>query len=187
VFLTGVARRPILVALAFAAGPAQAFSVESLEARYAEDSYRVVLEAVLDAPADRVQTVLTDFAAYAALDPRIRRSEVVARPAPGTVLLRTRVHACAGWFCRDVDRVEQVSVAGDSLTAVVVPEGSDFRRGETRTQWTPAGRRTRVRYEAQFALDFWVPALVARRLAVQSLRQSTLELFGNVEDLARER
>jgi hypothetical protein len=181
-----VARLAIAVALAFSVAQAQAFSVESIEARYAEGSYRVVLEAVLDAPADRVQTVLTDFAAYAALDPRIRGSEVVATPAPDTILLRTRVHACAGWFCRDVDRVERVSVADGSLTAVVVPERSDFTRGETRTRWAPAGGRTRIRYEAEFALDFWIPALVAR-LAVQSLRQSTLELFGNVEDRARGR
>jgi hypothetical protein len=44
---------------------------------------------------------------------------------------------------------------------------------------------TRVTYEAQFEPDFWVPSFIARQFAGHSLRESTLELFSNVEQRAR--
>jgi hypothetical protein len=179
-----VGRLALLVGLALCIGPARALDVAVLEARYEQGRYRVMLDAVVDAPAENVRSVLNDFAGYAQLDRRIRSSQVIGGQA-GQVLLKTRVHACAGWFCRDVNRVERVTLSDDALVAEVVPERSDFRGGDTRTEWGAVNGGTRIRYQARFTPDFWIPAILGRALVLRSLRESTLELFSNVEERAR--
>jgi len=44
-----------------------------------------------------------------------------------------------------------------------------------------------VTYQAEFVPDFWVPSVIGRRYAVRALKNSTLQLFDNVEKRARER
>jgi hypothetical protein len=156
-----------------------------IETGFEDGSYRVALRAVLDAPAEAVATVLTDFAHYHELDPRIRASEVLATSDTGEVLLHTRLEVCAGYFCRTVDRVERVTRGRTSLRAEVLPDRSDLRRGITQTRWRPAQARTRVQYSAEFEPGFWVPAFIGRGYSLRVLRESTLRLFANVEDRAR--
>lgn len=176
----------LLLALGLVSSPAQALSPVTLDATVAGGVYRVTLDAVIDAPIDRVAGVLVDFVGYAALDPRIRSSEVVGSTTDGASLLKTRIRACAAFFCRDIRRVERVTVSDGVLVATALPERSDVRRSVARTEWRAEGSRTRIRYEAEFVPDFWVPALVSRRYAAPMLRESVLQLFRNVEERARE-
>ena len=99
-----MSRSATLAALAIALLPAaaQALSVESLEASLSEGVYRVALVAQVDAPVEDVAAVLTDYAAYRLLDPRIRASTVLPSDDQGSELVRTVVRACAGLFCRNV-------------------------------------------------------------------------------------
>lgn len=173
------------LALFAAALPAHSLEVGVIETSFEDGSYRVALQAVLDAPVDAVAAVLTDFAGYRDLDPRIRESEVLDSTGAGEVLLRTRLEICAGYFCRTIDRVERVTRGRASLTAEVVPGRSDLRRGLTLTRWRSAQARTRVVYSAEFEPDFWVPAFIGRGYSLNVLRESTLELFANVESRAR--
>jgi hypothetical protein len=176
----------LLAWLQLAAWPAHALNPVTLDATVTGGVYRVTLDAVIDAPLDRVAGVLVDFVGYAALDPRIRSSEVVGSATDGASLLKTRIRACAGFFCRDIRRVERVTVSDGVLVATALPERSDVRRSVARTEWRAEGSRTRIRYEAEFVPDFWVPALVSRRYAAPMLRESVLQLFRNVEERARE-
>lgn len=180
-------RVAFLLALVARASSATALEIESLEAGVTDGRYYVQLEAVVAAPAERVAGVLSDYANYAALDPRIRASEVIGVTPDGQTLLRTRVRACAGPFCRTVQRTEQVTHEPDRLMARVVPEASDLRGGVTQMRWREEAGRTRVWYQADFEPAFWVPELVARRYASGELRRSVLQLFENVEERSRDR
>jgi hypothetical protein len=179
----------ILAGLAIALLPAaaQALSVESLEASLNGGVYRVALVARVDAPVEDVAAVLTDYAAYRLLDPRIRASTVLPSDDQGSELVRTVVRACAGLFCRNVERVERVERREGELLATVIPERSELRSGLTRTTWQAADEATSVTYQAEFVPDFWVPSVIGRRYAVRALKNSTLQLFDNVEKRARER
>jgi hypothetical protein len=162
-----------------------AMSVESLDASLTDGVYRISLQARLDAPVNRVADVLTDYPGYRRLDPDIRLSEVVDSPDGSTPLVRTRVRACAGWFCRNVERVERVDRGDHELVATVLPERSDLRSGVTRTTWQADGETTRITYHAEFVPGFWVPGFIGRHFAVDALKESTLAIFGNVEKRAR--
>ena len=174
---------------ALAALPAlgHALEVKAIDARVTDQRFHVQFEGVIDAPVERVVEVLTDYAGYAALDPRIRESRVIGTGAAGEVLLRTRIRACAGLFCRTVLRTEQVTRADDRLVAEVVASGGNVKQGITRTQWRGDGQATRLWYQADFQPAFWVPEVVARRYAAGSLRDSVVKLFANVEERARGR
>lgn len=176
----------LLLALGLVSSPARALSPVTLDATVAGGVYRVTFDAVIDAPIDRVGGVLIDFVGYAALDPRIRSSEVVGSAPDGAPLLKTRIRACAGFFCRDIRRVEHIVVGDRVLVATALPGRSDVRSSVARTEWQAEGSRTRIRYQAEFVPDFWVPALVSRRYAAPMLRESVLQLFRNVEERARE-
>ncbi len=176
----------LLAWLQLAAWPAHALSPLVLEVTVAAGIYRVKFDALLEAPVEGVGRVLQDYAGYAALDPRIRSSKVIGVAPDGASLLKTRIRACAAFFCRDVQRVERVTFDDGVLVAEALPERSDMRSSLARTEWQAAGDRTRVRYEAEFTPDFWVPAVVSRGYAGRMLRESVLELFENVEERARE-
>jgi len=175
----------------FAAGillgacPASALTVEKLVTEFRDGVYRVSFEAVLAAPPSKVAAILQDYSAYPSLDVRIRSSERLATEPGEAMLLRTRIHACEGLFCRNVTRVERVEAGPDTLVATVIPELSQLRRGLTRTTWQAQDGGTRISYEAEFEPDFWVPGFIGRQFAGHSLRESTLELFTNVERHAR--
>jgi hypothetical protein len=173
--------------LALVAGRCAALQLRGADATYADGVFRVTLEAVLDASPSGIESVLTDFRRYRSLDPRIESARLIAREADGSVLVRTRIHACAGIFCRHVDRVERVERRPGQLVATVVPGDSDMRRGVARTVWRPQGKGTLVVYEAEFEPDFWVPKFVGQGLATRALRESTLQMFRNVEREAHAR
>lgn len=177
----------VLAALAVCPRPAAALDVAALEASVTDHRFRVRLEAVVAAPVDRVARVLTDYAGYASLDPRIRTSEILSSTGAGQARIRTSIRACAAFFCRTVRRTEQVTQRGDRLVATVVPDGSDVRYGVTVTQWRGDPGGTRIWYQSEFEPGFWVPEIVARRYAAASLRDSARRLFENVEAKARVR
>lgn len=166
---------------------AYAMQVLRADAVYDNGVFRINFEALLAAPAAGVAAVLGDYSSYGKLDPRIRRVELLEFQPDGAVLMRTLIHACAGIFCRMVERVERVQRTQDSLVAEVAPERSDIRRGITRTRWRQEGAGTIVRYEADFEPDFWVPGFIAQRSGVKELRESTLRMFKSVEREANDR
>ena len=164
-----------------AANPARAFDVLSIEVTHAADVFHVRLEARLDAPVNAVEAVLRDYDRYPGLDPRIEEARVLERLAPDRVLLFTRLRACAGIFCRTIERVEEVEERRRELLAYAIPERSDLRAGSTHTVLTGRRGQTLVRYRSTFVPDFWVPDLIANGLAVRALEDATLALFRNVE------
>jgi hypothetical protein len=174
----------LLLAAQLAAPPARAMEVAVLDVVVAGDQYRIVFEALVDAPVERVAGVLTDYVGYVSLDPRIRSSEVIGVSLHGEPLVRTRIRACAAFFCRDVIRLERVTVGEGMLVAEAIPGRSDVRSSAS-TEWQPAGGRTRIIYKAEFTPDFWVPAIVSHGYAANQLRGSVRQLFENVEERAR--
>ncbi len=165
---------------------AYAIEVERADSHYKDREYRVELQLVLDAPAERVEAVLRDYANYPQLDNRILESNVLSRPDAATAMLYTKLRACSGLFCRTVKRVERVHESKFELLAVVVPEQSEVVSGRTHTLLQSVEGRTRVRYQTDVTPKFWVPGLIGRPLMLRTLREASLELFRHVEVRAKQ-
>lgn len=165
---------------------AQAFEIERVETKFQDKQYHLALTMLLDAPADRVASVLRDYPNYPNLDPRILEAKVLAHESPDAVLLYTKLHACFSFFCRNVKRVERVEESADDLHARVVPQqDSDVVSGETRTEWSQVGDRTRITYTTAIAPGFWIPAFIGRPIMLRTLREASIDLFRNVERQAK--
>ena len=166
---------------------AGAFTIEHSEARYVDKHFRYELVVTLDAPIDRVDEVLRNYADYPSLNHRILSSNVLDRPAADVVTLETTVEVCFGWFCRNVTRVERVQESKYKLLAVADPERSDVKFSETRSELSPGHHGvTRVKYETNVVPDFWLPPVGGRRMLLRKLETETRDLFMSVEEKARQ-
>lgn len=183
------ARRAVtfsLLALALNAVAAHAFEIERSEARYANKQYHYELIVTLDAPVERVETLLRDYERYPKLDERILQARVLERPAQNVVLLETMLRACFGPFCRNVKRLERVEESPHALAAITDASRSDVKFGETHTQLSAtADGRTRVSYRTSITPGFWIPSIVGRRWMLRTLEDATSDLFMNVEMRAK--
>src|SRR4051794_33813296 len=102
----------------FVSVPSHALTIEHEKASYNDKHYEFEMVALVDAPLDRVQSVLRDYESYKQLDPRILDARVLERPTSYVTILETTLHVCFGPFCRDVKRVERVEEAPLQLSAV---------------------------------------------------------------------
>lgn len=168
-------------------GVVHALEIEKIDSKFADKHYQLVLVTVIDAPLEKVQTILRDYTNYPKLDPRILEASVLGRPAPQELLLYTKLRACFGVICRNVKRVERVVEREHELQAVVLPEQSDATSGETLTVLTALGSRTRVSYSTKIAPGFWVPTVIGRPLMLRTLREASVDLFNHVEKQAQVR
>lgn len=180
------ARAFILIGAAFCACGAEAFTVERSAAHFADRRYHCELTVVLDAPIDRVERVLRDYEAYPELDERILDARVLDRPQENVAVLATTVRVCLGWFCRNVERIEQVVEAPHALASTVDPARSDVAFGESQTTLEPVEKSTRVTYQTSVRPGFWVPAIFGRRWMLSVLEDATMDLFRNVEKKAKQ-
>ncbi|HVF18141.1 MAG TPA: SRPBCC family protein [Steroidobacteraceae bacterium] len=166
---------------------ASAFEVQRAEAVFVDEEYRFEMTALLDASVDAVEPVLRDYEGYKALDPRILEARVIERdPAQHIATLETTLRACVGPVCRNVKRIERVEESPGGLIATTDAARSDMKLGETRmTLEKTEDGRTRVIYRTRLKPDFWIPALVARRIMLETLEDATIDLFRNVEKRAQ--
>lgn len=174
-------RAATLIAPLIVAADAAAFEVLHAQAHYRDKEYRVELDLILDAPPQQVESVLRDYDSYPKLDAGVLESRVIERVDAETVLLFTKLRACAGVFCRTVNRVERVQERPFELLATVIPEQSEVLSGNTHTVLQTIDARTRVRYTTAVSPKFWVPTFIGRPLMLRTLREASLDLFRNVE------
>lgn len=140
---------------------------------------------ILDAPPAAVRAALTDFDHLDRLTPAILESKLMHRDPKGAQVF-TRSRACAGWFCRELKKVEQVVVEGDSIVATALPEQSDVVMSVTRWRIAPAGAGTRVAWESSFDPRFMVPPLVGPALIKRALARESAVHAAAIEVRARE-
>lgn len=180
--------RLLLGAIAWVAAipsPASAMDVERLVVGEHGKAYFVEFEAVLDAPAQAVMAVLTDYSRYQSLDPRIAEARVIGEQ-DGAPLLYTRLRGCLGsWFCREMERIERISQSEGVLVAEAVPGRDDLASGLAETYIKAVGGRSHVRYRNEFEPSFWMPRWLVRKPMLATLESATRRMFASVETRAR--
>jgi hypothetical protein len=180
----GVGLAAILL-LAGVSNRVYAMDIRKVTTEYINGEYRLSMTATLNAPADRVETVLRDYARYNTLDSRILDAHVVARTGVDEVKLFTRIRVCFTFLCRNVDRTELVMEKPLELEATVVPQASDAERGATHTVLKSEGATTLVEYHTSIVPKFWVPALFGRSMMLRTLRDATTSMFEHIEKRAQ--
>jgi hypothetical protein len=154
-----------------------------------DDGYKIVFDAVIDAPASRVHKVLVDFANIGKINPDITDVSVgVAPTGRGEPRVRSVIESCVLFFCRHLVQVEDVTEPDpNTIVTTIVPGAGDFRSGSTLWRLTAEGpcTRTRLHYEATRVAGFWIPPLIGPWAVKSKMREQLEYSILAVERLAK--
>ncbi|MFQ5643922.1 MAG: hypothetical protein ACE5FQ_09500 [Thiogranum sp.] len=175
----------LLAGLLFSAA-AVAGQVYVASVSHQSGSYLVEVDTLVHMAEPQARVLLTDYENLGRVNPAIEVSEILLRRGPGDFRVRTVTHACVWFYCRRLRQVQDVIESQDgTVTAVVVPELSDFRYGYARLNLWQEDEGTRVLIRAEVEPDFWIPPLIGPWLIKRKLLSETLETVDNLEQLAK--
>jgi hypothetical protein len=177
----------LLLALCLLA-PAAASSLSTIEISENSGNYRVRMVMLIHAPARYVNSVLTDYKHIYRLNPAITESEILPSPHSGTVRVKTRMEGCIFFFCRNVDRLEEVrEVNSGHLQAVIIPDQSDFTSGSADWRIQPVGDDSEIVYETQVTPAFFIPPIIGSYFVKRTFAEAVITSFARLECIARTR
>ncbi len=145
--------------------------------------YRAELTFDVTASADQVTSVLTDYDHPNRLTPDVTSRPVVGRQGEVT-RVRTEIHSCVVFFCKDLTLTQDVRIVGGAIKADIVPEESDFRSGYL--LWSVTGSDSggsKIQYESVIEPDFFIPPLVGGIFMRKRFQQ---QIFATAQNLERE-
>jgi len=164
-----------------------ASELEELSVTDNNGSYRIRTVMWVDAPADQVYKVLTDFEHIYRLNPSITESEVLPPAEPGTTRVRTLIEDCVWFRCLKIHRMQRVYEDGPWYLRVETdPRHSDFKSATTEWWILPYGdESTKVIYDAQMTPDFYIPPIIGRFILKSKMRERIVTSFEKLECIAR--
>jgi hypothetical protein len=152
-------------------------AVDFVEVQVTNDGgiYNIKIIAEVDASAEYVYKVLTDYKHIYRLNPSITESEILPSPGHGAVRVRTRVEDCTSIFCVDLNRVEDVNeLPPNVLQMVIVPSLSNIRSGNAKWKIEDMEEYTEIVYQAQLEPDFNIFPIVGSAILKEKLRQEMM-------------
>jgi hypothetical protein len=165
--------------------PAGATAGDILDASvtHTDGRYDLAIRARIDAPSGTVYRAITDYSNLAAINPDIEVSELLGTTPAGVATVRTVIHVCILVFCKQVKQLQRVTHPdADSIEAVIIPEGSDFRSGRARWQLSsPTTTTTELQFVETFEPDFWVPPVIGPWLIQRKLVREVTETTAYIE------
>jgi hypothetical protein len=185
----GARIRRLLIAVAITLvwmAPSGAGEVNELSITENDGEYHVRILMLLDAPAQYVYQVITDFENANRICPAVTRTELLEPPDDLTVRLRNYLKYCFVTFCYDLEWVGDIrALPNGYLEMDTVPELSNFKYGSSIWNVHPLGNRTEVLHETVMKPDFYVPPLIGKLLMKFRFRHEILATFDRIESEAK--
>ena len=165
--------------------PQQAMAGEVLEA-YADndgDNYFLHLDMRIDGTSQAVYDILIDFANIPQVNDSVKFSEIRESRAPvHRVYFETE--GCVLFFCRRVNQLVTITELGKGyIMSITDPQHSDLQYGRTLWQVIDEGTSTRIKYNAEFVPDFWVPPLFGPYIFKKRMLQEGQKTVHGIEQL----
>jgi len=148
--------------------------------------YFIDISAELNADAEHIKRILTDYEHIYRLSDSVLASEVFTSTDDGSVQVQSQVLCCTPLFCRTVERMDNVSeLDSNTIKAEIVPAYSDFRSGTAIWKITSLENKTRLTYQASIEPDFFIPPILGTRMVVANMRNEFRTTFYRIERFAR--
>jgi carbon monoxide dehydrogenase subunit G len=167
--------------------PAEASRLVRLDIDRKADIFEIQVEMEMDAPAENIRAVLTDYNNLDRLNASITTSRVVRTENGGAVRVLTRLENCVLFFCMDMKKVEDVTQdAQGRILVSIVPGKSSFRSGNASWEIRSTGKGSRVIHHARVEPDIMIPPLIGNSILKSRLRDEIMEVFQNLACMAHE-
>jgi hypothetical protein len=160
----------------------QAGGVLDSTVSYQEGVYTLSIEATIDAPVAMVYRLITDYDHLHDINPAIRESRILRTDSPVKHRIRSVTRVCVLFYCRDVTQIQDMVQGSDhTIEAVIVPKGSDFRRGRAHWGLTGVDDATVMRFSAELVPDFYMPELIGTWLIRRQMVEQITEIVTIIE------
>jgi hypothetical protein len=173
-----------LVALYLFSTISIAAQFDELSVTEADGEYRLRIVALLNAPADYVHNVITDYRHVYRINPSIIEVEILPldHNHNKVIRVRNRSEQWVGPFCFDINWVGDIleTREGD-IKIKTVPELSSFKSGSAIWEIRPRGERTWVLHESRLQPDFFIPPVIGDTIMINKMRTDTLATFKRIE------
>ncbi len=182
------AKRLLLLICALSNAWVQAAEIKRLDVKKEQGRYIISAECLVEAPPEGIFDVLTDYDRFGELSSMITESRFLDTDDPKQTLVFTRSHGCVLFFCKTVDKTEvMVTVVNESVITTAIPEKStvDYSKAIWRIQ--PEGDKTRLFYELDTDLGFWVPPLIGPLVVKRAWYSGSERALNRLEQFAIER
>jgi hypothetical protein len=161
----------LILTLVFWSLGTEASQLVQLEVYRKADVYEIRVIMEVDAPAEAVRAILTDYARLDRLNASITASEIIGVGYDGTVRVLTHMENCILFFCMKMQKVEDVSEDDQGRIQVsIVPDSSSFRSEESSWEIQSKQNGSRVLHHAKLVPDLWVPPWIGTAILKNSLR-----------------
>ena len=178
----------LVCALLVLPATAQAIEFSDLTVTNEGKRYTVHAEGYMDAPAEAVLAVITDYPNLPLLSDTILESEPLGDDGAGGQLVRTRIEFCVMVFCSRAEQVQTVTMpTADQVVSVAIAERSDI--DDLMQRWTVVadGGGSRLTYEMVVVNEDFIPPLIGPPLVRGKLRKISRDTAHNIERLAQQR
>lgn len=159
-----------------------------VQVEHDDDAYHIYFEILLDAPKERVKTILSDYGNLSELSTSIVKSEILSGQAGQDATVDITLRPCVWKLCKTLRKVSEARInAYNAIVYTVVPEKSDFQSGRETVivSNVPESGLTRVTYNASLVPKFFVPPLLGSWLIRRHVSQNVKDSSERVERLAR--
>ena len=160
----------------------QAGGVLDASVSHDEDVYTLSVEARIEAPVEVVYRLITDYDHLHDINPAIQESRVLRTYSPAKHRIRTVTRVCVLFYCRDVAQTQDmVQSHGFVIVADILPQDSDFQRGQGRWRLTAEGNATLLRFHAEIVPAFFMPPLIGPWLIRREMVNQMTEIVRLIE------
>ena len=173
-----------LVVLCLFTSISTAARFEELSVAETNGEYRLRIVALLNAPADYVHNVITDYKHAYRINPSIIKIEILPfdHNHNNVVRLRNLSEHRVGPFCFDIHWVGDILEDKAGIIKIrTVPELSSFKSGSAIWEIRPRGESTWVLHESRLKPDFFIPPVIGDTIMKNKMRTDTQATFKRIE------
>ncbi len=161
--------------------------VTSVQVKYREGVYALSIDAHIDVPRHHVYEFLTDYDNLTRISPSVIESRVVSQLDDLVHRITFVTKLCVLFYCKNLRQTQDmVQHPQELLTAMLVPEGSDFKGGFARWRLKQGNAGTRLQFDAQMKPDFWIPSLAGPFILKLMLTREAVNTVRGLENLYKQ-
>ena len=165
---------------------ANASQLIRLDVEHKDDGYNVYVEMDVNASAEAVLAILTDYENLNRLSDSIVESKVINSTNENVTRVQTQIENCVFFFCMNIKKVEDVTEDKNGrITVAMVADSSDFRSGHAVWEVKSIARGSRVIHQARLEPDIALPSWMGATIVKKSLQKELRQSFENLECLSR--
>jgi hypothetical protein len=174
------------VTLSLCSSFSMADELQELSVTGADGEYSVRIVDVLNAPADYVVKVITDYRNAHQINPTITDVEILPSGRSQVVRVRNLSKQCVGPFCFHIAWAGDITETRDGdIEVKTLPQLSNFVSGSAIWHIRPQGERTLVRYESRLKPAFFIPPIIGDIIVKKHIKDDTQATFKRIECQAR--